>query len=158
MLDLTLIKGTLTQLSNQKSILDILIEFERTLDETGLYSYSNWESGEIVEGPIISDYWITVKLMYDGSKMPDPRAGFRLEKIGCKVDFSEDIFKKPRKIFKTSDWSDPFSKKALLEDLPVWIVTIKMPKRYINVYTYDENFENIDAFSNEVSANMDEKE
>ena len=158
MLDLTLIKGTLTQLSNQKSLLDILMEFERTIEETGVYQYLNWESGEIIDGPRVSPYWVTVKLMYPGDKMPDPRAGLRLEKIGCKVDFQEDTFKKPVKIHNSTDWSDPVSKKALLEDVNIWVVTIKMPKRYINVYSYDENYENIDTFSNEVSSVMDNKE
>jgi hypothetical protein len=157
-MELNLIKSTLAGLTNQKSLLDMLMEFERTIENTGLYSYLNWENGEIVQGPDISKYWITVKLMYPASKMPDPRGGQRLEKLGCKVEFKEDTFKKPKKVFNVQDWSDPASKKALLVDVPVWIVTIKMPARYINIHNDADDAAKIDTFSNDLASSYDGKE
>ena len=32
------------------TLLDILLEFERVLDEAGLYAYKNWSLGEVAEG------------------------------------------------------------------------------------------------------------
>ena len=46
------------------TLLDILLEYERVLDEVGLYAYKNWRLGEIVEGPKLARYWLHVKLMY----------------------------------------------------------------------------------------------
>lgn len=136
-MDLSNIKTTLANINNQSSILDILMEVERTIDETGLYSYLNWDKGELVDGPKLSKYWVTTKWMYINDNMPDPRGALRLQKIGCKVDFEEDVFKKPVKIHHTTDWEDPVSKKAKLDDVPVWIVTIMMPSRYIDMYDVD---------------------
>ena len=33
------------------TLLDILLEFERVLDDSGLYAYKNWSLGEVAEGP-----------------------------------------------------------------------------------------------------------
>ena len=77
------------------TLLDILLEFERVLDEVGLYAYKNWRLGEIVEGPKLARYWLHVKLMYPYQKMPDPKAGMRLLKLGCEVKFEKGIMKEP---------------------------------------------------------------
>ena len=53
------------------TLLDILLEFERVLDEAGLYAYKNWNLGEVAEGPKLSRYWISVKLMYPYIKIPE---------------------------------------------------------------------------------------
>lgn len=136
-MELNVIKTTLANINNQKNMLGIIMEIERTIDETGLYSYLNWDKGELVDGPRISKYWVTTKWMYLGDEMPDPRGTLRLQKIGCKVDMEQDVFKKPVKIYHTTDWEDPVSKKAKLEDIPVWIVTVMMPSRYIDMYDVD---------------------
>ena len=52
------------KISKSTGLTDILIEFERVLDELGLYTYQNWIEGEIVEGPHLSRYWIELSLMY----------------------------------------------------------------------------------------------
>ena len=51
------------KISKSTGLTDILIEFERVLDELGLYTYQNWIEGEIVEGPHLSRYWIELSLM-----------------------------------------------------------------------------------------------
>ena len=33
------------------SLLDVLIEFDKFLDDLNVYSYENWLDGEIVDGP-----------------------------------------------------------------------------------------------------------
>lgn len=133
-MDLSNIKSTLANLTTDKSMLDVLMEIERTIDELGLYSYDNWDLGELVSGPHIQDYWVETQWLYPYEKMPNPKGLLRLQKIGCKVDMFEDEFKKPHRIYKASDWENPMSKRASLEDVPVWIVKILMPRRYINMY------------------------
>ena len=44
------------------SLLDILLEFDKFLDDLNLYSYANWLDGEVIDGPELTRYWCTVKL------------------------------------------------------------------------------------------------
>lgn len=132
MTDLESIKNTLVNISKGNDILDMLIEFERTLDNAEIFSYKNWILGELVEGPDISRYWFKVVFMYPRDLMPDPNAGLRLTKLGAKVNFRKGIFKKPVKVTGPKDWVDPESKRAKMAEHEVWLVTIDLPLKYIN--------------------------
>jgi hypothetical protein len=48
--DLDSIKQTLVNISKGESLLDTLLEFERTLDNAEIFAYKNWILGELVEG------------------------------------------------------------------------------------------------------------
>jgi hypothetical protein len=37
-----------------------LLDFERVLDELDLYAFKNWQIGELVSGPVIGKYLVTV--------------------------------------------------------------------------------------------------
>lgn len=126
------IKKTLVRISKGESILDTLLEFERTLDSVELFAYKNWILGEIVEGPTINRYWYQVTLMYPYTMMPDPNGGLRLTKIGAKVGFRKGTFKKPVKVEGPQDWRNPQTKQAKMVDHPIWLVTIDLPLKYIN--------------------------
>jgi len=132
MTDLDSIKKTLVNISKGNDILDMLIEFERTLDNAEIFAYKNWILGELVEGPIISRYWFKVVLMYPYAMMPDPNAGLRLTKLGAKVNFREGVFKKPVKVTGPKDWVDPETKRAKMAEHEIWLVTIELPIKYIN--------------------------
>ena len=108
----------------------VLKDFERVLDELDLYVYANWEDGELAEGPKIDRHWVTCSFMWDANKMPDPMGGKRLLDYDCKVFMGKDYVIKPRKIRKHDDIR-PGSKKGKLDKHPIWLVTIKMPKRLI---------------------------
>tara|TARA_Y100001937_G_scaffold76740_1_gene104191 strand:+ start:1229 stop:1738 length:510 start_codon:yes stop_codon:yes gene_type:complete len=116
------------------SLLDALLEFEKALDEMGLYTYKNWDKGEIVEGPKISRYWIETTLMYPLNEMPDPTGGQRLLGYDCKVSYKKDSYKSPRRV-KSYDDYQPGTKKPKVDEVPVWLVNVKMPKKFL------ENFE-----------------
>jgi hypothetical protein len=130
--DLESIKKTLVNISKGNDILDMLIEFERTLDNAEIFAYKNWILGELVEGPIIGRYWFKVVFMYPMKMMPDPNAGLRLTKLGAKVNFRKGVFKKPVKVTGPEDWLDPESKRAKMAEHEVWLVTIDLPLKYIN--------------------------
>lgn len=132
MTDIDDIKQTLVNISKGDNILDMLLEFERTLDNAELFAYKNWLLGEIVMGPEISRYWFKVTLMYPYAKMPDPNGGLRLTKIGAKISFRKGVFKKPVKVEGPQDWVDPESKKAKMADHKIWLVDIDLPLKYIN--------------------------
>lgn len=129
--DLDSIKQTLVNISRGETILDTLLEFERTLDNAELFAYKNWILGELVEGPEIGRYWYKTTWMYPYAMMPDPNGGLRLTKLGAKVNFRKGTFKRPVKVEGPQDWVDPQSKRAKMVDSEVWLVTIDMPMKYI---------------------------
>ena len=130
--DLDSIKKTLVNISKGESLLDTLLEFERTLDNAEIFAYKNWILGELVEGPIIGRYWYKTVWMYPYAMMPDPNAGLRLTKLGAKVSFEKGTFSKPVKVRGPEDWANPETKRAKMAQHEVWLVTIELPIKYIN--------------------------
>lgn len=130
--DLDSIKQTLVNISKGDTILDTLLEFERTIDNAELFAYKNWILGELVEGPTIGRYWYKTVWMYPYDMMPDPNGGLRLTKIGAKVNFRKGVFKRPTKVKGPQDWINPESKRAKMIESEIWLVTIEMPMKYIN--------------------------
>jgi len=113
----------------------VLKDFERVLDELDIYVYTNWEDGEIAEGPKIERHWVTCSFMWPLDKMPDPMGGKRLLDYDCKVSYRKTHLIKPRKI-ETPDDVRPGTKKGKLDREPIWLVEIQMPKKLIaDIYT-----------------------
>lgn len=134
MIDVDLIYSTLDDAYSSENILDILVEFERTLDELDMYVYKNWLKGEIVEGPKVDRYWITVTLMYPRKFMPDPEGALRLTDHGCKVWFGEDTLKHVAKITGPDSFETDEDGKQTAKIIrsPVWLVKITMPRHFVD--------------------------
>jgi hypothetical protein len=130
--DLESIKRTLVGISRGDTILDTLLEFERTLDNAEIFAYKNWILGELVEGPIIGRYFYKTVWMWPYAKMPDPNAGLRLTKLDAKVNYRKGVFKRPVKVKGPEDWVDPQTKRAKMNETEIWLVTIELPIKYIN--------------------------
>lgn len=141
------IRNTLAKISQDDSLLDMLCEFERTLDKTGVYAYQNWLNGELISGPDVERFWFKTAWLYRKDEMPDPDAALRLEKIGCKVWYTDAVLKQPVKISSPASWENQTSKAAKMIDTPVWIVHIHMPIKYIT----DGNDDIHDLISSEVN-------
>lgn len=130
------ILDTLDVIQNLESIYEndvafrVLKDFERVIDELGLYVYENWDQGELVEGPIIERHWVTCTFMWPRKNMPDPMGGKRLLDYDCKITYEKSSIIKAKKIKKPDDIR-PGTKKGKLEKLPVWLVRIQMPKKLI---------------------------
>jgi hypothetical protein len=105
-----------------------LLDFERVLDELDLYVFANWKDGELVAGPTYEKYFISCTFMWPYKKMPDPRGGERLLGYDCEVYYKKDILEVPVKIEDQDDFV-PGTKMPILEKMPVWLVTIVMPKK-----------------------------
>lgn len=142
------ILDTLDVIQNLESIYQndkafrVLKDFERVIDELGLYVYKNWDEGELIEGPNIERHWITCTFMWPRNNMPDPMGGKRLIDYDCKISYNKTEIIKPREIKKPDDIR-PGTKKGKLDKLPVWTVTIQMPKKLI-VDIYGGTVENIE--------------
>lgn len=139
-------------IENVKGIYDsnntvrILKDFERVLDELDMYVYENWENGELVEGPIDERHVVKCSFMWPLKEMPNPVAGQRLLDYGCKVTYKKDFLVRPREI-KTQDDYRPGTKKGKLDQLPIWVVEIAMPKSLIHDM-YKGYLKNIDELIN----------
>ena len=112
------------------TLLDILLEFENMLDEQGMYAYENWKLGEVAQGPKLSRYWLNVTLLYPYLKMPNPKAGLRLQNIGCDVKFKKATLKVPRTVKKQEDLDT--NKKPKVDSNDVWLVDIWMPRKFVD--------------------------
>lgn len=113
----------------------VLKDFERVLDELGIYVYKNWDEGELAEGPKIDRHWVTCSFMWLQDNMPDPMGGKRLVDYDCKVRYNKSKLIKPRKIKKPDDFR-PGTKKGKLDRETIWVVEIQMPKKLIaDIYT-----------------------
>ena len=129
-------------ISENNNAFSILKDFERVIDALDIYVFKNWENGELIEGPEVSRYGVTCSFMWDKKEMPDPQGGKRLSEYGCRVYYKEDHILIPRKIKDPGDFR-PGTKKGKIDPHPIWVVTIKMPKKLIqDVSVGKENQEN----------------
>ena len=141
-MDQNYILDTLKQNISKKSALDTLMDMERVLDNLNIYAYKNWIEGEIVEGPHIDRYWVTVTLMYPQKLMPDPEGAERLLKNNCKVYYAKDILVSAAKLMTpddsdTRDGADgmrPGTARTKRVETPVWLVTIELPRKFMDGY------------------------
>lgn len=126
------IRKNIAMVSEDHTVLDMLMEFEKTLDKLDMFAFKNWIYGELVDGPHISKYWFNTTWMYRKDKMPDPTAGMRLVKLGCKVYFEKGFYEEPQSIKGFGSYSDPATKEAKLDQHDVWFVIIEMPRKFID--------------------------
>lgn len=77
------------KLMDSDTLVDILLQVEDFFDNLDLYAFQNWFDGTVIDGPDISRYWISIILMYDYDKMPDPAGALRLVNAGVKVEYKE---------------------------------------------------------------------
>ena len=93
-----ILNDKIEEVSKSNTLLDMLMEFEKTLDELDMYAFKNWDQGEVLEGPTIGRHYVNVKLMYPKNKMPDPEGAKRLVARDCLVKYKKDSLESPRRI------------------------------------------------------------
>jgi hypothetical protein len=140
MIDIDTIYTTLDDVYGSDNVLDILVEFERVFDQLDVYVFKNWSKGEIVEGPVIDRYWITVTLMYPYKMMPDPDGAARLMDHGCKVWYGKDFLLHVAKIKGPESYErdkDGEMEPKLIKS-PVWLVKVTMPRHFVDEIRTDK--------------------
>ena len=129
---------------NRNSALDVLLQVDSVLDSLNIYAYKNWIEGEIVDGPQIERYWLTVTLMYPHKLMPDPAGAERILAKGGKVFFAKDELITAAKLVTPDDVADepderrpdmPAAKKI---KRPIWLVTLELPRNFLDSMTSDK--------------------
>ena len=139
-MDQNYILDNLKATTSRNSALETLMNLESVIDHANIYAYPNWIEGEIVEGPHIDRYWVTVTLMYPHKLMPDPEGAERLLKHGCKVYYAKDELETAAKL-KSPDDSEgqdtaserrPGQTRAKMVKKPIWLVTIVVPRKFMD--------------------------
>jgi hypothetical protein len=139
-MDQNYILNNLKATTSRNSALETLMNLESVIDHANIYAYPNWIEGEIVEGPHIDRYWVTVTLMYPHKLMPDPEGAERLLKHGCKVYYAKDELETAAKL-KSPDDSEgqdnasgrrPGQTRAKMVKKPIWLVTIVVPRKFMD--------------------------
>lgn len=108
----------LTRINDSEHLISILIQMENVLDGLDVYSFANWFTGEVIDGPVVRRYWTTFSLRYPYNKMPDPRAALRLLKHGVEVEYNRE---------KRQD-----GKGGETEKQSDWIIVISIPRRLLD--------------------------
>lgn len=135
-----MVNDQIRKISETNTLLDMLLEFEKVLDDCNLYAYKNWILGELVEGPHLGRHWITAKFMYPHNDMPDPAGAKRLLARQCLVKFRKDKLITPVKVKSFDDvtlemrpdGTQRYKTKTKTE--PVWVVEISMPRKFVDEF------------------------
>lgn len=136
-----LLNDHVKKISETNTLLDMLLEFEKVLEDIDIYAYKNWDLGEILEGPNLDRHYVTVKLMYKQKDMPDPAGAKRLLARDCFVKYNKDSLIYPVKVKSFDDVVSEVSPdgvprhRAKTKTEPVWVVEIKMPRRYVDEFS-----------------------
>jgi len=129
---------------NRNSALDVLLQVDSVLDSLNIYAYKNWIEGEIVDGPHIERYWVTLTLMYPHKLMPDPAGAERILAKGGKVFFAKDELITAAKLVTPDDVAEiederrpnmPAAKKI---KRPIWLITLELPRTFLDSMTSDK--------------------
>jgi hypothetical protein len=131
MADIKDVIANIEQVYGSNNSLNLLKDFERVIDELDVYVYDNWLDGELVSGPKESRYFVECTFMWPEKDMPEPAGGKRLLEYGCKVQVAETAISKVRRI-KTPDDIRPGTRKGKIDQEPVWMIKITMPKKLMN--------------------------
>ena len=53
-----ILNDKIEEVSKTNTLLDMLLEFEKTLDKIDLYAFKNWMKGEVLEGPTVGRHYV----------------------------------------------------------------------------------------------------
>ena len=132
------VRGTVQKLFDDSGLMDILLGVEEYFDNADLYVFQGWIDGEIVEGPVVSKYWVEVTLKYDMDKMPDPRGAYLFENQGTKIMVPQDVERVIPKYAKDMDDLDIESGKVKEEKVPVILIKFVIPRRLVDAASVEE--------------------
>ena len=130
-LDFWKVPETVKNIYMSEGVIATLLDYERVLDEMDIYSFKNWDLGELVEGPDIGRYSVTCVWMWPAELMPDPRGAKRLLPYGCKCKWKKTTMEVPVRVEDPDDYR-PGTKKPRLVKKDIWLVELELPKYLIN--------------------------
>jgi hypothetical protein len=129
-----------------EATLELLIDWERVLSDADIYAFKNWKYAEIVDGPNVGRYTVSVTLMWPENLTPDPRGAKRLLPIGCDVKFRKAKMKTPIEVKNYDDYQEGTKYPKIVEQ-NVLLVTISIPAETLkkaregSIYVAGENID-----------------
>lgn len=116
-------------LDGDETLMDVAMECAYFLEQIGALAYCNWDKGEVINGPNVTRFFSTISLMFSANALPDITVIDRLKSMQCKVSYETDTY---RRVVSYKDGEDQFAEyRQKVVDHKVWIVTIKIPNRYL---------------------------
>lgn len=158
-----MLNDEIKKISDTNTLLDMLLDFEKVLEDLDIYAYENWIKGEVLAGPDLERHFVRVKLMYPKDQMPDPRGAMRLLNIRCLVKYTEENLITPVRVKSFDDVSlearpdGSYRQKAKTKSEPVWIVDIRMPRKFVDEFSTDVLQADEDQFVDTESLNQEEQ-
>ena len=116
-------------LDGDESLMDVVMECAFFLEQIGALAYRNWDKGEIINGPHVSRFFSTISLMFSAKALPDITVIDRLKSMKCKVSYETDTYRRVVTYRESDDENAEYYQKVV--DHKVWIVTLKIPNRYL---------------------------
>lgn len=132
------------RLEKHESLIDIMIQIEDFLDGLDIYAFKNWFDGEVVDGPHVKRYWVSITISWPYQDMPDPQGAIRLLRHNAKVKFYKQAELQPVEIEDYSDYAG-HSRRPKKEKVWKWYVDIIIPRRFI-----EDTEEDLDLYDDEV--------
>lgn len=118
--------------------LDAAMEVAAFLEQMGAFAFEHWIDAEVVYGPVIEKFYVTMKLMFPKKMPPDLAVIERLCNLDCIVTLEEDTYKRVVHVREKSDNDihgmrtySGFQKK--LCEHKVWIIDMKIPQRFLSL-------------------------
>ncbi len=131
------VKGNIQKLFDDGGLQDILLSVEEYFDNMDLYVFSGWIDGEVVEGPIVSKYWVEVTLKFDRDKVPDPRGTYLFHNQGTDIQVRKTTELVPREVHTDEDL-DPATGKQVMDEMEVVLIKFKIPRRLVDAESVTE--------------------
>lgn len=131
-------KDTIQKLFDDDGLREILLGVEEYFDNMDLYVFDNWIDGELVQGPIVSKYWVDCTFKYTKEKMPDPRGSLLFINQGTKITFKEDVELVPIHVPMDQNDIDPQTGKSKDEEVPIILVNFHIPRRLVDTRSVQE--------------------
>lgn len=139
----------INQYYDNSVLLDTALAIDGFLEDVAMiYPYKNWYDGEIVAGPSVKRYWVTIILKYDYKNMPDPAGAKILTKLGCKVFYKK--FKQKVEVDVVGPQDLDTRKRPKMTVEPCWLVKIVIPKKFIE----NEELKGMDQLDDEVDVDQ----
>lgn len=156
-----MLNDSIKKISETNSLLDMLLEFEKVLDTSDVYAYKNWINGEVLDGPKLTRHWVTVRFIYPYNDMPDPDGAKRIMLRGGQVSFKKGTLLVPRKVKTLDDVTLEMGMngeqryKTKTERKQIWIVEIKLPRKYVDEFVTDNIEVDEDSYVDMESMNVE---
>lgn len=139
----------ITEFYANSPTLDLSLQIDGFFEDiANLYVYPNWFKAEIVAGPYVKKYWVSVTLKFDETCMPDPDGGAVLVNLGCKVFYKKYHQKVSVDVRSAQDLGTRHRPKTELKKC--WLVKVVIPRKFFT----SEQFGDLELVDDTVDTDM----